>query len=268
MKHTAIVIAASVVVAALSTSSASAQNARTFVSGLGSDSNPCSRTEPCRTFQHAHDVTNANGEIDVIDPAGYGAIIITKSISIQGHGFSGVSASSGDGIAINASASDAVFLNGLLIDGLGTGFNGIHLTSGGTLTIVNCVVRHFTSGIVVAPSSGTTTVVISDTIASDSASFNGIVLVPTGTGTVNANISRTSANNIGQVGFFFVGAVTGTVVDSITIGNGIGFSTSSSAVMRLGRSNALRQRHRTVCRLMEVRYLATALTRSTEIRLT
>ena len=188
-------------------------------------------------------MTNANGEIDVIDPAGYGAIIITKSINdIEGHGFSGVSAPSGDGIAINAGASDAVFLNGLLIDGLGTGSTGVHLTSGGTLTIVNCVVRHFISnGVRVTPSyCGTTTVVISDTIASDNPSIlsSGIFLNPTGTGTVKANISRTSANNNGQVGFFFVGAVTGTVVDSITIGNGIGFATSSSAVMRLGRSTA------------------------------
>ena len=198
MKHTAIVIAASVVVAALSTAPASAQNARTFVSGLGSDSNPCSRTEPCRTFQRAHDVTNANGEIDVIDPAGYGQITITKAISIQGHGFSGVSASSGNGITINAGASDAVFLNGLLIEGLGTGSTGVLLNSGGILTIINCVVRHFSSGVVVFQTSGTTTVFISDTIASDNPG-SGIVLEPpgTGTGTVKANISRTSANNNG-----------------------------------------------------------------------
>ena len=61
---------------------APAQAQRVFVSATGSDGNPCSFASPCRTFQHAHDVASANGEIDVLDPAGYGAVTITKAISI------------------------------------------------------------------------------------------------------------------------------------------------------------------------------------------
>src|SRR5262249_4943843 len=91
---------------------------RVFVSATGSDSNPCTFAAPCRAFQHAHDVVAAGGEIDVLDPAGYGAVTITKAISIQGHGFAGIAVpSGGTGIFINAGAFDRVHLAGLLIDG-------------------------------------------------------------------------------------------------------------------------------------------------------
>src|SRR5271169_5317754 len=100
---------------ALSAAPAQAQS-RVFVAAQGSDGNPCTFGAPCRTFQHAHDTVAAGGEIDVLDPAGYGAVSITKSISIQGHGFSGVSVGSGGtGITISAGASGTVGLYGLLI---------------------------------------------------------------------------------------------------------------------------------------------------------
>jgi hypothetical protein len=84
-------IAAAVLsIAALQTAPAQAQM-RVFVAAQGSDANPCTFGAPCRTFQHAHDVVAAGGEIDVLDPAGYGAVSITKAISIQGHGFAGIS---------------------------------------------------------------------------------------------------------------------------------------------------------------------------------
>src|SRR5438034_6164872 len=63
-----------------------AQNVASFVSGHGVDSNPCTLAAPCRSFQRAHDMTNANGEIDVLDPAGYGSLTITKAISIVNDG--------------------------------------------------------------------------------------------------------------------------------------------------------------------------------------
>lgn len=116
---------------------------RVFVSATGSDSNPCTFAAPCRAFQHAHDVVAAGGEIDVLDPAGYGAVTITKAISIQGHGFAGLTATSPTAITIEAGVTDAVNLNGLLIDGAGVGFNGIMFLIGKSLTIVNCIVRNF-----------------------------------------------------------------------------------------------------------------------------
>src|SRR5262249_14207100 len=94
---------------------AQAQPTRVFVAAQGSDSSPCTFALPCRSFQHAHDVVAARGEINVLDPAGYGAVIISKAISIQGHGFSGISTSSGDAITINAGAHDKINLRGLLL---------------------------------------------------------------------------------------------------------------------------------------------------------
>src|SRR5262249_54806907 len=115
------VIAASLLALSLVPGAAQAQPARVFVSATGSDANPCTFVSPCRTLQHAHNVVAANGEIDALDPAGYGAVTLTKSISIQGHGFAGISAASGNAIAITANATDTVALRGLLIDGVGGG---------------------------------------------------------------------------------------------------------------------------------------------------
>ena len=124
-----------------------AQAQRVFVAAQGSDGNPCTFAAPCRTFQHAHDTVAAGGEIDVLDPAGYGALTITKAISIQGHGFSGITVASGDnGITINAGSTDKVTLNGLLIEGGGIGLNGIVFNSGASLTVPASTAASSTQG--------------------------------------------------------------------------------------------------------------------------
>ena len=64
-------------------SSAHAQATRTWVSGVGDDANPCSRTAPCKTFAGAISKTAAHGEISVLDPGPYGAVTITKSITLR-----------------------------------------------------------------------------------------------------------------------------------------------------------------------------------------
>src|SRR5262245_60029106 len=84
-------IAASLLALTIYAGTAQAQS-RVFVAAQGLDSNPCTFALPCRSFQKAHDTVAANGEIDVLDPAGYGAVLISKAISIQGHGFSGITA--------------------------------------------------------------------------------------------------------------------------------------------------------------------------------
>src|SRR5262245_17788661 len=123
-----------------------AQAQRVFVAAQGSDSNPCTFALPCRTFQHAHAVVAANGEIDVLDPAGYGKLTISKAISVQGHGFSGISSPSGDAITIGAGANDKINLRGLLLDGGGSGANGITFNSGGILIIQDSLIRNFAGG--------------------------------------------------------------------------------------------------------------------------
>src|SRR5438445_3623083 len=86
-----------------------AQATRTWVSGVGDDANPCSRTAPCKTFAGAISKTAAAGEISVLDPGGYGAVTITKSISIVAAGAEGSILGSGtNGVAINAAPTDVV----------------------------------------------------------------------------------------------------------------------------------------------------------------
>src|SRR3954452_3521594 len=63
-----------------------AQATRTWVSGVGDDANPCSRTAPCKTFAGAISKTADKGEISVLDPGGFGAVTITKGITINGEG--------------------------------------------------------------------------------------------------------------------------------------------------------------------------------------
>jgi hypothetical protein len=120
---------------------------RVFVSGNGLDTNPCTVTQPCRTFQQAYNTAAVNGEIDVLDPAGYGPLTITKGISIQAHGFGGITQTASSfpnaAITVSVTTSDPVSLNGLLLDGGGTGYFGIYITSGRSVQILNSVVRHF-----------------------------------------------------------------------------------------------------------------------------
>jgi hypothetical protein len=126
MIKTAVLLA--LIVTALASMPAHAQ-LRVFVSGQGLDTNPCTVTQPCRTFQQAHNIVAANGEIELLDPAGYGPLTITKGISIQAHGFSGITQTGNcltcAAITISVTTSDPVTLNGLLIDGAGTGKFGI-----------------------------------------------------------------------------------------------------------------------------------------------
>ena len=101
------------VVFATAASLAHAQASRTWVSGVGDDANPCSRTAPCKTFAGAISRTAPGGEIDALDPAGYGTVTITKSITIDGGGGAGWASilnSQTNGVIINAAASDTVVL--------------------------------------------------------------------------------------------------------------------------------------------------------------
>jgi hypothetical protein len=154
--------------------SAAQAQTRVFVAAQGSDGNPCTFAAPCRTFQHAHDVVAANGEIDVLDPAGYGTLVISKAISIQGHDFSGMTVGSGGtGIVINAGINDVVHLRGIIIEGAGVGQNGIYFITGKALTIDSVVVRNFTgSGIALGPTV-VTAIAISNTYVSRTG-INGI----------------------------------------------------------------------------------------------
>src|SRR5947209_15895312 len=124
-----------------------AQASRTWVSGVGDDANPCSRTAPCKTFAGAISKTAAGGEIDALDPAGFGAVTITKAITLDGGGgqVASVLVAGTNGIVVQANAAtDVVILRNLRINGISSGLNGIRFLSGKDLNVENCVIFGFT----------------------------------------------------------------------------------------------------------------------------
>ena len=210
---------------------------RVWVSGHGVDAAGCGAPGgPCRSLQYAHDNSvAAGGEIDILDPAGFGPVTITKSLSIvnDGVGTAGVNQGTAglNAITINAGATDAVTLRGLNVDGLGVAQNGIAIFSAGAVTIANCVVRHFADpsggAILAREASGTLILAVSDVTASDNAG-SGIYLDPQTTASVVGLISRTAANR-NATGFAFQGAQTvGQVL--VTMAASAAFENSSPGI--------------------------------------
>ena len=166
---------------------AGAQASRTWVSGVGDDANPCSRTAPCKTFAGAISKTAAGGEIDALDPAGYGALTITKAITLDGGGgqVASVLVSGTNGIVVQAGPSDVVIIRNLRINGIGTGINGIRWLSGKALTVENCDIFGFTT--------------------------NGIDIAKPDGG--KAFVHNTVVQNVGQAGLSVQSTTTNTSVD-------------------------------------------------------
>jgi parallel beta helix pectate lyase-like protein len=193
-KYVLMIIMLTVFVLLLATSGvASAQATRTWVSGVGDDANPCSRTAPCKTFAGAISKTAAAGEINVLDPGGFGAVTITKSITIDGGvgTIAGVLVSGTNGIVVSAGPSDIVYLRNLNIDGLNTGLAGIKFIAGGILNIQNVRVQEFTgAGIDFEPNQAQG----SQLFVSDSSIYantgGGILIKPAGGGGVNASLDH------------------------------------------------------------------------------
>ncbi len=247
MSRIAIVIAAALA-CAVTLSAGPAQAQRVFVSGTGSDGNPCTFASPCRSFQHAHDVASSGGEIDVLDPAGYGALTINRAISIQGHGFSGVSVpSAGNGITVNAGPTDNVTLNGLLIEGGGVGYNGIVFNSGASLTVTGCVVQnlHYDGsdnttgdGILIQPTSGAVSFVITNTIASNNGHDGILYLPPSGSATANGAIDHVVATNNRFAGIV-INTSLGSGSATAAISNSVASNNSTFGIDALNSSAAL-----------------------------
>src|SRR5215470_12636618 len=151
------------------------QASRTWVSGVGDDVNPCSRTAPCKTFAGAISKTAAGGEIDALDPAGYGALTITKAITIDGGGgqVASVLVAGTNGIVVQAGPNDIVILRNLRINGIvqsgNGGFNAIRFLSGRDLNVESCYLFGFSqNGIDVALNQATqASVHVIDTVIKD-----------------------------------------------------------------------------------------------------
>jgi len=134
----------------LFSSMAHAQATRTWVSGVGDDANPCSRTAPCKTFAGAISKTAPSGEISALDPGGFGALTITKAITINGDGtLAGILSAGVNGIIVNAGVNDVVNIRGISINGDGpanSGLAGIKYLAGKHLHVENCTIYGFTGG--------------------------------------------------------------------------------------------------------------------------
>jgi hypothetical protein len=133
-------------------STAFAQATRTWVSGVGDDVNPCSRTAPCKTFAGAISKTSAGGEIEVLDSGGFGAVTITKSITIDGGSeIGGILAGSVNGIVVNAPGGIVIIrdlsINGTDSNGANTGLNGIRIVSAAMVIIQHVRIQKFHVGI-------------------------------------------------------------------------------------------------------------------------
>jgi hypothetical protein len=220
------------------TGAASAQAARTWISGVGDDANPCSRTAPCKTFAGSISKTAPSGEINCLDPGGFGAVTITKAITLLCDNASngGILVSGTNAIVVNAGPNDNIVISGLEIEGVGTGLHGISFLAGKSLTVQNTIIRNFIqNGINFAPS-GAAQLNVVDTLITNtgaSATFAGIQIRPTGVGSAKVSIDKTKVleglYGIVADGFATTGKINGAVRDSnisnnaqngITVSNG------------------------------------------------
>jgi hypothetical protein len=177
------------------------------VSGVGDDANPCSRTAPCKTFAGAISKTAAGGEISVLDPGGYGAVTITKSITISGVGTqASILGALTNGVIINATASDVITLRHLQINGAGTGLKGINFLVGGVLVVEDVRVFGFQTGI-------------------ETAAGN----------TGNTMISNATFHNNSQFGVHAKGG-TLTIENSLLTANGVAVQATAPATVRLSNN--------------------------------
>jgi hypothetical protein len=205
---------------------AHAQATRTWVSGVGDDANPCSRTAPCKTFAGAISKTAAGGEIDNLDTGGFGALTITKSITIDGGGgaVASVLVSGTPGMTIAAGATDVVILRNLRFQGLlgnggspsSAGTIGVNITSAATVDLENVTIMGFSQdGVSDTRAGGGTRLFIKDTTI-ENVSGPGVNAAAAATNSVVLENVRSVGNAVGVM------AATGNVVfvnSSVITGN-------------------------------------------------
>lgn len=203
---------------------------RAFVSTSGNDANSCGRNQPCRTFAAATAAVDAGGEVIVLDSGAYGAVTITKAVSIIAPAgiYAGINQTSGNAVTVVAGASDTVVLRGLTLNGA-TGDSGIDFNSGAALLIENCVINNFFRGVHFDAAGK---LFVSDTTVQKN--FVGI-LIGTTTGAppsaaIQVSIERVRAVNNTSIGISVspTSAARISVTDSVMSGNtNDGFSMAS-----------------------------------------
>jgi hypothetical protein len=236
MKRVILFVVLAAMSMAMSAAPASAQAIRTWVSGVGDDVNPCSRTAPCKTWAGAISKTAAGGMIDCLDPAGYGAVTITKSISIwcEETGVMGALVAGTNGIVIAAGATDVVTLQGLNVEGLlgngsaaAPGLTGILVTSAAEVHIDKVKINGMKNWGIDFKPSGNSKLTVNDTVIDNcgtAATFSGGIQVdPAGTSNAKVALNRVTIGNTstgidvnGQSGG---GSINASIVDTVVNGS-------------------------------------------------
>jgi hypothetical protein len=207
----------------LSLAPANAQATRTWVSGVGDDANPCSRTAPCKTFAGSISKTAPGGEINCLDPGGFGAVTITKSIAIDcSEVFGSVLVSGTNAIIINGSGAKVVLRN-LDIQGLGTGVTGVNVLTAADVVIDHCRIAGFSTGISYATAS--TGQVL------DTAIIQSTTGISAGTGSGTARVSVRNARIDGVSN-----AVSTTANGSVSVYDSSISNSASNAILANGGS--------------------------------
>jgi hypothetical protein len=234
----------------LTATRAEAQATRTWVSGVGDDANPCSRTAPCKTFAGTIPKTAPGGEINCLDNGSFGAVTITKSITIDCTAtMAGMTASTTTGILINA-AGATVNIRGVSITGAPAalpGNFGIRILTAANVTIERVRIQNFIAvspngfGIGVLPASGTVSINIIDSVITGSGTATSgaaINIAPTGSGAVVANINNVDIGN-NYRGIVYAGNATTAGSGSLTVANTRVFRSADTAITVTSGANGV-----------------------------
>lgn len=193
-----------------------AQATRTWVSGVGDDVNPCSRTAPCKTFAGAISKTAAGGEISVLDPGGFGAVTITKAITINGHNQVGsILAALVNGVTVNVTTNPStatVYLHDLLINGAQSGLDGIRYLAGANLVVDDLHIYGFSGDGIEVAGAGNLNLKVNNTDIEDIA--GDCIKMSTTSGQVVANIDNSRMQNCTGAGIKGVDRVRASVVNT------------------------------------------------------
>ena len=228
---------------------AQAQASRTWVSGVGDDLNPCSRTAPCKTWAGAFSKTAINGEIDALDPGGYGALTITKSITIegtQGAGFGHTLASSVNAFIVNiaVNANDplrTVRLRNLAMNGTGlsgaigtrTGINGVRVSSGSAANTVvyveNSLITDFTNRGISFEANGGGKLYVTDTTIRNCGASGVVVLPASGSTLISASLDNVRILGNGSSGLVADNGSRVSISNSLISGNVNGLVAEATA---------------------------------------
>jgi hypothetical protein len=205
--------------------------ALTWVSGVGDDVNDCSRTAPCQTFAGAISKTAAGGEINCLDPGGFGVVTITKSVSILCAFTEGGILSAGtNGVIVNVATTDKVILEGLDIDGAGTGINGVRMIGAGKLTIRNSWIRNHTNYGVDLEGAANARVFITDSIITGHAT-GGFLVQGTGGAANSGILDRTTIDANGPASVKLGPGAALTVSESVLTGSAVAIDASAGGTV-------------------------------------